>query len=299
MALSYIPKYENYSNIFSMSLRYSIFCAVLFTLNLSSCEKIRYYPDKEYKEVTTLIIAHRGGGYSGYQENSLEACEFGLSSLDGIEVDIQLTKDRTIWLAHEAVLPECGGISYDCFPEVYDIQIEELDSCKGNSLTFTRLEELFELMSSEYSDKYISLDVKLWSPCKVTSSDVLGIMNVIADEIVALTNKYNLYNRVMVESEVGTFLNRVQKNGSGIGIYLTSFGDFEAAMQHSLEGGLTGISFQYKYDEEITEEHIQLIRNKGLKIQLWTVNDPDYIEEALSINPDFIQTDNINYFKTY
>lgn len=263
---------------------------------LSSCEKIKYYPDKDYEEVTTLILAHRGGGYSGYQENSLEACEFGLSSVDGIEVDIQLSKDRTIWLAHEAPLPECGGISYDCFPEVYDIQIEELDSCKGNDLTFTRLEEIFELMSTTYPDKYISLDVKLWSPCKLTSVDVLGIMNVIADEIIVLTNKYNLHNRVMVESEVATFLNRVKKNSNSIGIYLTSFGDFEAAMQHSLEGGLTGISFQYKYDEEITEEHIQLIRNKGLKIQLWTVNDPDYIEEALSINPDFIQTDNIGYF---
>jgi glycerophosphoryl diester phosphodiesterase len=281
-----------------MKFIHTIILIIFLTLILSACEKIKYYPDKDYEEVTTLILAHRGGGYSGYQENSIEACEFGLSNLDGIEVDIQLSKDRTIWLAHEATLPECGGISYDCFPEVYDIQIEELDSCKGNSLTFTRLEEIFELMSTTYPGKYISLDVKLFAPCKVTSVDVLGVMNVIADEIIALTNKYNLHNRVMVESEVGSFLNRVKKNSNSIGIYLTSFGDFECAMQHSLEGGLTGISFQYKYDEEITEEYVQLIRKKGLKIQLWTVNDPEYIEEALSINPDFIQTDNIAYFKT-
>ncbi len=56
------------------------------------------------------------------------------------------------------------------------------------------------------------------------------------------------------------------------------------------------IAFKYKFDEEITADHIYLIRKKGLKIQLWVVNEDDIIEEALSINPDFIQSDNIDFF---
>lgn len=39
-----------------------------------------------------------------------------------------------------------------------------------------------------------------------------------------------------------------------------------------------------------------LLRRKGKKIQLWTVNTESDILEALSINPDYIQTDNIGYF---
>ena len=131
----------------------------------------------------------------------------------------------------------------------------------------------------------------------MTSSDVLGVMNVIGDEIIRLTKKYNLQNHVMVESETGSFLNYVKRNSTGIEYYLTSFGDFERAMQLTLEAGLTGISFHYKWIEEITAEHIQLIRKKGLKIQLWTVNSEADIDEALSINPDFIQTDNLKYFQ--
>lgn len=265
----------------------------------SSCQKIKYYPDKDYREVTTKVLAHRAGGgdHSPYQENSLEAAQYGLSIVDGLEVDVQISKDRTVWLGHNADLPECGGTFYDCFPEETDDRIVALDSCDGDKHSFTRLEDIFSTMASSYPGSFISIDVKAWPPCAVTSSDVLGVMNVIGDEVIRLTNKYNLQNRVMVESETGSFLNYVKKNGTGVEYYLISFGDFERAMQLSLEAGLTGISFHYKWIEEISAEHIQLIRKKGLKIQLWTVNSEVDIEEALSINPDFIQTDNLDYFR--
>ena len=171
-----------------------------------------------------------------------------------------------------------------------------MDTCNGNTVNYYRLEDIFSLMASKYPDKYISLDVKAWEPCDVSSVYIPGVMNVIADEIIRLTHEYNLYNHVMVESETATFLNYVKRNSTGIGCYLTSLGDFERAMQLSLESGYTGISFKYKFKEELTPDHIQMIRRKGLKIQLWTVNTTEDIVEALSINPDFIQTDNIEYF---
>ena len=270
---------------------------LLIVLLFNSCQKIKYYPDKEYSEVTTLIIAHRGnGGNPIYQGNSIEAAEYGLMHADGIEVDIQLSKDRTIWLAHDAELPDCGGVFYDCFPEAYDYEIIELDSCNGDEMNYYKLEDIFDLMSTKYPGKIISLDVKIWSPCAVTSVNIFGVMNVIADEIIRLTDKYNMHNLVMAESEVASFLIYLQENSSGIETYLSAWGDFERAMQISLEGGFSGISFKYKFDEEINTDHIQLIRKKGLKIQLWTVNSEEDINEALSINPDYIQTDNIDYF---
>jgi len=65
-----------------------------------------------------------------------------------------------------------------------------------------------------------------------------------------------------------------------------------------LAGPITScrISFKYKFKEELNAEHIKLLHRKGLKIQLWTVDSVNNIEEAISINPDFIQTDNLKYF---
>ena len=281
-----------------MKINCNIFLLVLILFICVACKKIKYYPDKPYGDVETKVLAHRGGGNSSYQENTLEAASYGLSTLDGIEVDIQISKNRTIWMFHSAELPDCGGVSYNCFPETYNSQIIELDSCLGNTFVLSRLEEVFALMSSLYTDKFISLDVKAWAPCEVTSLGITGIMNVIADEIVYLTDKYNLNGHVMVESETTSFLSYLKRKSVGVETYLSTLGDFERGMQIALKGGFTGLSFKYKFDEEITEDHIYLIRKKGLKIQLWTVNEPDEIEEAIFINPDYIQTDNLAYFQS-
>jgi len=280
-------------------MKNSLTVTIIILIVLISCSKIKYYPDKDFPEVKTLILAHRAGGgdSSPYQENTFEAAKYGLSLVDGIEVDVQISKDRTIWLSHNVDLPDCGGISYNCFPEATDNQIIRFDSCNGNTFSYSRLETIFAYMSEYCPNKYISLDVKAWEPCALTSANVLGEMNVIADEIIRLTKKYNCQNQVMVESETATFLSYIKNKSSGIDCYLTSLGDFERAMQLTLESGYAGISFKYKFKEELSAEHIRLMRRKGLKIQLWTIDTVEDIKDALSINPDFIQTDNIIYFK--
>jgi glycerophosphoryl diester phosphodiesterase len=284
-----------------MNLKIVIILSSLTLYTFFSCNKINYYPDKDYKEVTTLILAHRagGGGTSHLQQNSLEAARYGFSIVDGIEVDIQLSKDRTIWLYHGAELPECEGISYECFPEVFDNQIIELDSCNGDEYNFTKLEDIFAFMSLNYPDKHISLDVQPWYPCALTSINIVGEMNVIADEIIRLTDKYNLQNCVMVESQTATFLDNIKKNGTGIECYLTSWGGTERAMLLALTAGYTGISVKFKpeNEKEVSAEDIYLLRKKGLKIQLWTVNSEEDINDALSVNPDYIQTDNLEYIE--
>ena len=122
-------------------------------------------------------------------------------------------------------------------------------------------------------------------------------MNEIGDEIIRLTKKYEMQNQVMVESETATFLTYIKNNSSGIDYYLTAFGDFERGMRIALEKGYTGIAFKYNFDEDITSEHIQLLRKKGLKIQLWTLVSDEELSEAIKINPDFIQTENLEYFQ--
>jgi glycerophosphoryl diester phosphodiesterase len=269
---------------------------LLFTsIILNSCQKIKYYPDRDYKETRTLFLAHKAGGNSVFKENTLKAADYGFNYLDGIEVDLQVSKDKTLWLSHDFKLGNCNGTNYNCFPETPDYQILLLDSCSGYSYNFTKLEDIFKLMNSKYKGKFISLDVKAWTPCGFSSSDIIGMMNVTADEIIKLTNKYNLQGKVMVESETATFLNHIKSNGPGIETYLTSLGDFERAVLLTLQSGFTGISFKYKFLEEINSQDIQMIRKKGLKIQLWTVDIEDDLKEAISINPDFIQSDNIDY----
>ncbi|MFA6403125.1 MAG: glycerophosphodiester phosphodiesterase family protein [Salinivirgaceae bacterium] len=268
---------------------------ILFFLLILSCDKIHYYPDRPFYNVKTKILAHRAGCGLSYQGNLPDKVNHSLELVAGVEVDIQISGDRTIWISHNMKLPECESFHDDCFIESTDAKIALIDSCLGPDQGIYRLEYIFATIANSYPQKYISIDVKAWEPCNVGDLDVGGMMNVVGEEIIALTNKYDLGGRVMIESETASFLNFVKKQSSGIETYLCTWGDFERGMLICLENGFSGISFYYKYKEEITKDHIYMIRKKGLKIQLWTVNDTNDLKEAFSLNPDFIQTDEIGF----
>jgi glycerophosphoryl diester phosphodiesterase len=260
-----------------------------------SCDRVEYYPDKPVVFDKTYLLAHKGGGDSD-EGNTLEGSLFGLSQLDGIEVDIQTSSENTLWLSHSPLLPSCGSFEEDCFVSHTDAEIIDIDSCLGNNINYTNLESVFQYMSSNYPGKFISLDAKAWTPCGISGINLIRTMNLFAQAIIDLTLQYHLENRVMVESENGDFLYYIKMNSDFIETYLTSFGDFELAVSRALDAGFSGISFAFKVKEEITKEQVGLIHRKGLKIQLWTVNDSSEISEAKSMNPDFIQTDNLHYF---
>jgi len=258
-----------------------------------SCSRVEYYPDKPSVYKGTCILAHKGGGDSD-AGNTLAGCITGLSLFDGIEVDIQTSSDNTLWLSHSPYLPACGSFEEDCFVSYADAEIIEVDSCLGTDINFSRLETIFQFLSANYPDKHISLDAKSWIPCGINGINLIRTMNLFAQAVIDLTTEYHLENRVMVESENGDFLYYIKQNSDYIETYLTSFGDFELAVSRALDAGFSGISFAYKGIEPVSAAEVSLIHRKGLKIQLWTVNDPSDIIEALLINPDYIQTDNLD-----
>jgi glycerophosphoryl diester phosphodiesterase len=85
-------------------------------LNSGGCEKIKYAIDNPITGLPTRVLMHRGNGYNtDYIPNTLPAAEFGLSVLDGIELDIQLSGDGTLWLDHDNEVHDCDGNVVGCF----------------------------------------------------------------------------------------------------------------------------------------------------------------------------------------
>jgi glycerophosphoryl diester phosphodiesterase len=259
----------------------------------SECERVEYYPDRPLTEVSTRILAHKGGGGSFGEGNSFEACVYGLERLDGIEIDIQRGADNELWLNHSADVPACGSFSGKCFASLQRSTVIEIDSCLGRDINFTTLETIFDYVSKNYPDKYLSLDVKAWSPCEFDGINITREMNQLAEKIISLTIQYGLQNKVMVESETGDFLYYIKTHADFIETYLTSFGDFELGAARALDAGFSGISYQFKYKETIVREQVELLHRKGLKIQLWTIYGPSDLDEAKALGADFIQTDDL------
>lgn len=260
---------------------------------LFSCEKVKYYPDSPLPEPTqTRILAHQAGGYCGYTPNTLEAAKYGLRNFVGIEVDVQLSSDNTVWLGHEYKLPSCGNYKSQIFRESSDYRIGLIDSCLGKEDNYTTLEEVFAFMADSFPDKYISIDAKAWRPADIKNVTVFGELNKVGEEIIRLVKRYKL-KHVMVESETASILKYVRNHSTNIEIYLTTFGDFDRGMLIALNHGFSGLSFEYLNDN-ITANHIKLLHKKGLKIHLWTIEDESTLQKAIDYEPDFIQTDLCN-----
>jgi len=272
------------------------FSAIILGLIIFSsggCEKIKYEPDNPFSGLPTSVLMHRGCGFNeDFIPNTLPAAEYGLSVLDGVEMDIQISADGTLWLDHDNEVHDCAGNVVGCFQTLSDEEIMAHTECDGIIRYYT-VESVFELMVSDYPESIISLDVK-GQYCEIINTAEL--MRQMADAVIALVDKYNMQNKVLVESSSIEFLQKLD-NQSSVGQCVISLGDVDEGIANAALTKAKGISLEYGV-EPVDAEVVDLIHKKGYGLILWVVNDPDDIVAAWNSKPDFIETD-VAGFKDY
>lgn len=254
-----------------------------------SCSKVKYYPDRAL-EAKTIAIAHRGGANFQYRENTLEGCIAALKTKPGVEVDIQISKDRTIWLSHDPKLNTCV-FANTCFAEASDAEISMLDSCGGLAIKYTKLEALFSYISQNCPNKYVVIDLKGWFPCTLGQLDVDGMMRLEAEIVCELAEKYGIAENILIETESLTPLQWAKKKSSRIQTYLTTFGDVERGMLFALKYKLSGISLKANLQDEPTKEMTDLFHKKGLRFMVWNIGSNTDTTKYFNLGCDFVQFD--------
>lgn len=254
------------------------------------CKKITYYPDKNILIEPTRLLAHRGGGNAQFRDNTLEGIKSALRWKDGIEVDVQISKNETVWLSHSSLVEACNQ-TLDCFAETDDTSIIAITTCNGNDISYTQMEDVFKFMHDSFPKSYISIDLKSWPICGPNAADVIGAMKLEAEVILNLAAKYQLLSQIKIETETASVLNFIRSKNTAAEIYLTSFGDFERAMLLCLKEGYHGISYKHHVGEELTKEKMDLLHRKGLKIMVWNLFDNSEIPGLTAMGVDYIQQD--------
>lgn len=254
-----------------------------------SCSKIKYYPDKPVS-AERLKFVHRGGASKLYKENSLEGCIASLKIADGVEVDVQLSKDRTVWLNHDPKVNECNT-NARCFSEITDSEIAAIDSCNGTDISYTKLEDLFAYIASNCPEKKVVIDLKGWFPCTLGQLDVDGMMRLEAELVGKLAEKYNIAKNVLLETETLTTLLWSKKKCPEVKTFLTSFGEMERGMLFALKYNLTGVSLKAKVKDEPTREYSELFHKKGLKLMVWNIGPNTDTAKYFNLGADYIQYD--------
>ncbi len=239
------------------------------------------------------IFAHRG--YSSiYPENTMLAFKKALESgCDGIECDVQMTRDNKLVVIHDEKI---NRVSFGRgFVKDYSYkELEKLDFGKSNpGFEFQRLPQLFELLDliTDYNksvngNNLIKLNIEL------KNSEIFypGIEEAVVFEV----EKYNLPNEVIYSSfnhDSIRILNQMGKN-------LKTAPLIERQMSNMVGFAKSlGSSGIHTSVTAVNERLIKQILNSNMFLNIYTVNDIKIAAKLKKLGVSGIFTDTCQEFK--
>ncbi|NLP35454.1 MAG: glycerophosphodiester phosphodiesterase [Clostridiales bacterium] len=226
------------------------------------------------------VIAHRG--YSGkFPENTMLAFKKAYKAgADGIELDVQMTKDRKLVIIHDEFIDRVT----DGTGLVRDFTFEELQKFNvnkkfGDKHGFNPIPS-FEEYLSWVKNKMITTNIEL-KTAKYYYEDL-------EEKVVDMIRTYELENKVMFSSFNHVSLIRCKELIPEIPCGVLT-----------LKGGLGNAGyFANKYQLEyyhpdfrgLTDELVQNCKEYGIKLNVWTVNNEEGLQKLYDWDCDGVIT---------
>ena len=237
------------------------------------------------KDEKLFIYGHRGIP-SLMPENTLlsfqKAIELGV---DGIEFDVQITKDEILVVHHDPTLERLT----DKYTQISSLNYEELKDIDARgknfqNLNFQYIPTLEEVLKSLPEDIIINIEIK--------SQQIFS--EGMETPTVALIEKFNLVDRVVVSSFNPLILRKIKKLNK------------EIMIAQLLDQDEPYSSFYWIYVSRPTLIHLNIdqinksilnkIKKSGVPIFAYTVNSLDQFKTAKSLKLNGIFTDNPQLF---
>jgi glycerophosphoryl diester phosphodiesterase len=209
-----------------------------------------------------LIIGHRGASAVA-PENTIAAFMSAiLARADGIEFDVHLSSDGVPVVIHDDTLYRTHGLRR----RVADLRGDELDQ-----LGVPSLRELFELMAD--NDLMLCLEIK-------------GSSAGLAERCCELVREFSFSERVIVEC----FDLRVLTRVDGIkraALFDSRINTDRRIIDSALAVGATVLALHHRLAKP---RLVERAKAAGLRVVVWTVDDPAWIERAQAMGVEALIT---------
>jgi glycerophosphoryl diester phosphodiesterase len=132
-----------------------------------------------------LVFGHAGMGLSMlnsiYHDNSKEAVSLALNlpTSNGVEVDVRLSADGTLWLYHDEWL-EAETNGKGCLSELIDFQLSELYYQTFKQEKLVKLMDVLPLLNDGQT---LFVDLKQVNSCRNENVDFEPLMNAFEDQL--------------------------------------------------------------------------------------------------------------------
>ena len=270
---------------------------LLICLIFDGCTKI------DLDNITNLnngqidVIGHAGTGFQSlinpYPSNSFESLKHAVDGLnaDGIEIDIDLSKDSTIVLYHDQTLEK----STNCFGCVNQHNVSELENCEYNNqygaqflsdVRVIRFSKVLDHFKNRNIKPQIYLNLKIASPCINESEERKSLW---ISQVSQTIQAYQAYDWVYVYDGDTSLLKRFRAEDPKINIIYNaqSYGDAIAACSGA------NINAFVISNNGISKNQVKDSHSKNIKVIIWEIVKRKDAVDAINKSPDALMTDNI------
>jgi glycerophosphoryl diester phosphodiesterase len=234
-----------------------------------------YYSDRP------LNFAHRGASYEA-PENTLAAfllaAELGA---DGIELDVQLSKDGEVVVIHDFSLETTtdgrGPVGAKTMAE-----LQELDAGSWFDPSFAgqQIPTLQQVVDVVGRRLLLNIEIKT---ARLTDS-------VLAKAVVRIVEESHLLDRVVVSSFNHLVLRKVRQLNPWIPIGLLYSPDMPLPLRRTWLRPLLRPEALHPYYEMLDPKTVRWAKDRGYRIHTWTVDDPGTMWQLMRQGVDIIIT---------
>jgi glycerophosphoryl diester phosphodiesterase len=240
-------------------------------------------------------FAHRGASARA-PENTLEAFRLAVEAgAGGLELDVRMTRDGEVVVIHDATVDRVtdgsgavAGMTLDevrCFDAGYSFSPDggRTFPYRGRAVRIPTLAEVYE----EFPDIYVNADIKEAQP--EAEEAVLSVIKDAAAE-----------GRTLVASTDHAVLRRFRKVSGGhistgasrreiAAFYVLSRLHLEALVSPAYEA--LQVPVEHRGIKLVTPRFVRAAHSRGVRVDVWTINDVAEMNQLLDLGVDVIMTD--------
>ena len=241
-----------------------------------------------------IIIAHRGESHDA-PENTLAAINLAWQrNADAVEIDIHLTKDNKIVVIHDDSTWRFDGN----FQKIEDQTLEELKpidvgSHKGRQWADERIPELGEILDTVPENKYIFIEIKTGSEILIELKNVIDKSKLQPEQIKLIGFDFDVMKKareIFKNLEIFWIINIA---------YLEMSNSWQPEIVQILDkiqsANFNGLDISAS--ELIDKNFVDIIKNAGFRVYVWTVNDLKEARRLLEAGVDGITTNRAQWLK--
>lgn len=241
----------------------------------------------------TEIVGHRGASHDA-PENSLSAMkEAWKQGADGAELDLWLSKDGHLVVMHDGTTKRIGGVDKKIVDQTWE-ELQKLDvgSWKDPKFAGEKIPTLKSIFDATPAGKKMVLEIKCGPEILPELAKVIKTSPLYPKQLVIISFNYEVMKQSKpLFPEVEHYLLAGYKKDKETG-KLPELSEF---VEKAKAAKLDGLDLNHGWP--IDDAFVKGLKDQGLKLITWTVDDPEIAKRHVKAGVDAITTDRPAYLR--